>query len=40
MIRHLGLFFAAVLLLSFSATQTLEAANKDHQQMMADLRML
>jgi len=40
MIRHLGLFFAAVLLLSFSATQTLEAANKEHQQMMADLRML
>lgn len=40
MIRHLGLFFAAVLLLSFSATRTLEAANKEHQQMMADLRML
>jgi len=40
MIRHLGLFVAAVLLLSFSATQTLEAANKEHQQMMADLRML
>jgi len=40
MIRHLGLLFAAVLLLSFSATQTLEAANKEHQQMMADLRML
>ena len=40
MIRHLGLFFAAVLLLSFSATQTLEAANKEHQQMMADIRML
>jgi tol-pal system protein YbgF len=40
MIRHLGLFFTAVLLLSFPATQTLEAANKEHQQMMADLRML
>ncbi len=40
MIRHLGLFFAVVLLLSFSATQTLEAANKEHQQMMADIRML
>jgi tol-pal system protein YbgF len=40
MIRHLGLFFAVVLLLSFSATRTLEAANKEHQQMMADLRML
>jgi len=40
MIRHLGLFFAVVLLLSFSATQPLEAANKEHQQMMADIRML
>ena len=40
MIRHLGLFFAAVLLLSLSATRTLEAANKEHQQMMADIRML
>jgi len=29
-----------VLLLSFSATQPLEAANKEHQQMMADIRML
>jgi tol-pal system protein YbgF len=40
MIRHLGLFFAVVLLLSFPATQPLEAANKEHQQMMADIRML
>jgi tol-pal system protein YbgF len=40
MIRHLGLFFAVVLLLAFSATQPLEAANKEHQQMMADIRML
>jgi tol-pal system protein YbgF len=40
MIRHLGLFFAVVLLLSVSATQPLEAANKEHQQMMADIRML
>jgi len=40
MIRHLGLFFRVVLLLSFSATQPLEAANKEHQQMMADIRML
>jgi len=40
MIRHLGLFFAVVILLSFSATQPLEAANKEHQQMMADIRML
>ena len=40
MIRHLGLLFAVALLLSFSATPTLEAANKEHQQMMADLRML
>jgi tol-pal system protein YbgF len=40
MMRHLGLFFAVVLLLSVSATQPLEAANKEHQQMMADIRML
>ncbi len=40
MIRHLGLLFAVALLLSFSTTPTLEAANKEHQQMMADLRML
>jgi len=40
MIRHLGLIFAVVLLLSFPATQPLEAANKEHQQMMADIRML
>jgi tol-pal system protein YbgF len=40
MIRHFGLFFAVVLLLAFSATQPLEAANKEHQQMMADIRML
>jgi tol-pal system protein YbgF len=40
MIRPLGLFVAVVLLLSFPATTTLEAANKEHQQMMADIRML
>jgi tol-pal system protein YbgF len=40
MIRHLGLFAAVVLFLSFPATTTLEAANKEHQQMMADIRML
>ncbi|MCU0249470.1 MAG: tol-pal system protein YbgF [Vicinamibacterales bacterium] len=40
MIRHCGLFFAVVLLLAFSATQPIEAANKEHQQMMADIRML
>ena len=40
MTRHLGLFFAVVLLLAFPATQPLEAANKEHQQMMADIRML
>jgi tol-pal system protein YbgF len=40
MMRHLGLFFAVVLLLSVSATQPLAAANKEHQQMMADIRML
>jgi len=40
MIRHCGLFFAVVLLLAFSATRPIEAANKEHQQMMADIRML
>ena len=40
MIRHVGLFFAVVVLLSFSATEPLAAANKEHQQMMADIRML
>jgi tol-pal system protein YbgF len=40
MTRHAGLFFAVVLLLSFSATEPLAAANKEHQQMMADIRML
>jgi tol-pal system protein YbgF len=40
MIRPLGLFVAVVLLLSVPATTTLEAANKEHQQMMADIRML
>jgi tol-pal system protein YbgF len=40
MIRHLGLVAAVVLLLSFPASTTLEAANKEHQQMMADIRML
>ena len=40
MTRHLGLFFAVVLLLSISATEPLAAANKEHQQMMADIRML
>jgi tol-pal system protein YbgF len=40
MIRHLGLCAAVVLLLSSPASTTLEAANKEHQQMMADIRML
>ena len=40
MTRHLGLFLAVVLLLSISATEPLAAANKEHQQMMADIRML
>ena len=40
MTRHVGLCFALVLLLSFSATEPLAAANKEHQQMMADIRML
>jgi tol-pal system protein YbgF len=40
MTRHVGLVFAVVLLLSFSATEPLAAANKEHQQMMADIRML
>jgi tol-pal system protein YbgF len=40
MMRQLGLFCAAVLLLAFSATRPIEAANKEHQQMMADIRML
>ena len=40
MTRHVGLFFALALLLSFSATEPLAAANKEHQQMMADIRML
>ena len=40
MIRHVGLFIAVVLLLSISATEPLAAANKEHQQMMADIRML
>ena len=40
MFRHVGLFIAVVLLLSISATEPLAAANKEHQQMMADIRML
>ena len=40
MTRHLGLFLAVVLLLSIPATEPLAAANKEHQQMMADIRML
>jgi len=40
MMRHVGLFLSVVLLLAFSATLPLEAANKEHQQMMADIRML
>lgn len=40
MTRHVGLLFTVVLLLSLSATEPLAAANKEHQQMMADIRML
>ena len=40
MIRHLGLCAAVVLLLSSPASTTLEAANKEHQQMRADIRRL
>jgi tol-pal system protein YbgF len=40
MMRQLGLFCVVVLLLAFSATRPIEAANKEHQQMMADIRML
>jgi tol-pal system protein YbgF len=40
MTRHLGLFLAVVLLLSIPAAEPLAAANKEHQQMMADIRML
>lgn len=40
MMRQAGLIFTVALLLAFSATKPLEAANKEHQQMMADIRML
>jgi tol-pal system protein YbgF len=40
MTRHAGLFLSVVLLLSLSAAEPLAAANKEHQQMMADIRML
>ena len=40
MMRPLGLFVAVVLLFSISATRPLAAANKEHQQMMAEIRML
>jgi len=40
MMRHLGILVGGVLLLALSATQPIEAANKEHQQMMADIRML
>lgn len=40
MMRQAGLIFTVALLLAFSATMPLEAANKEHQQMMADIRML
>ncbi len=40
MMRHVGLSIATVLLLAVSATRPIEAANKEHQQMMADIRML
>jgi len=40
MMRVLGLLFGVGLLLAFSATRPLEAANKEYQQMMANIRML
>jgi tol-pal system protein YbgF len=38
--RVLGLLFGVGLLLAFSATRPLEAASKEYQQMMANIRML
>jgi tol-pal system protein YbgF len=40
MMRVLGLLFGVGLLLAFSATRPLEAASKEYQQMMANIRML
>jgi len=40
MMRVLGLLFGAGLLLAFSATRPLEAASKEYQLMMANIRML
>ena len=40
MMRQLGLLCAVALLLMVSATQPIQAANKEHQQLMADIRML
>jgi tol-pal system protein YbgF len=40
MMRKVGLIVATALLLAVSATRPIEAANKEHQQMMADIRML
>jgi tol-pal system protein YbgF len=40
MMRRPALFFALALLLAIPAAAPLDAANKEHQQMMADIRML
>jgi tol-pal system protein YbgF len=40
MMRVLGLLFGVGLLLAFSATRPLEAASKEYQQMMANIRLL
>jgi tol-pal system protein YbgF len=40
MMRVLGLLFGVGLLLAFSATRPLEAASKEYQLMMANIRML
>ena len=38
--RQVGLLCAVAILLIVSATQPMQAANKEHQQLMADIRML
>jgi tol-pal system protein YbgF len=38
--RQVGLLCAVAVLLIVSATQPMQAANKEHQQLMADIRML
>jgi tol-pal system protein YbgF len=40
MMRHVGRVLAVALLLASSAAVPIEAANKEHQQMMADIRKL